>query len=96
MQFFIQRCLSIQAPFHFSGLAYPIFKALQPAWSGSYMGNHHRLLFANIIAIPQTERPYSNQIAIVQASATGKPRMVKELGKLVFTIPFNLREIGDN
>jgi hypothetical protein len=42
------------------------------------------------------EKPYSNQIAIVQSSGTGKSRMVHEQASLVFTIPFNLRESDAN
>jgi len=79
--------------FHFFNL---IFEALESAWRDSYLGNNHRLLFANINAIPRTEKSYSNQIAIVQSSGTGKSRMVHEQANLVFTIPFNLRERGDN
>src|SRR6266446_4528412 len=73
-----------------------IFEALESAWRDSYLGNNHRLLFANINAIPRTQKSYSNQIAIVQSSGTGKSRMVHEQANLVFTIPFNLRERGDN
>ena len=79
-----------------SYLANPIFEALQSAWRDSYLGNNHQLLFANINAIPRTEKAYSNQIAMVQSSGTGKSRMVHEQANLVFTIPFNLREKGDN
>jgi hypothetical protein len=53
-------------------------------------------LFANINRIPRTQKAYSNQIAIVQSSGTGKSRMVHEQANLVFTIPFNLRESGDS
>jgi hypothetical protein len=77
-------------------LANPIFEALESAWRDRYLGDNHRLLFANINAIPRTEKSYSNQIAIVQSSGTGKSRMVHEQAGLVFTIPFNLREKGDN
>jgi hypothetical protein len=77
-------------------LANPIFEALQSAWRDTYFGDNHRLLFSNINAIPRTEKPYSNQITIVQSSGTGKSRMVHEQANLVFTIPFNLRETGDN
>ncbi|KAF5373422.1 hypothetical protein D9615_009451 [Tricholomella constricta] len=66
-------------------------QALQSAWRGDYLGDHHRLLLSNIDAILPTEDPYSNQITIVQSSGTGKSRMVHEQAKLVFTIPFNLR-----
>jgi len=74
----------------------PLFEALQSAWRDRYLGDNHRLLFANINVIPRTEKLYSNQIAIVQSSGTGKSRMVHEQANLVFTIPFNLREKSDN
>ncbi|KAF8218993.1 hypothetical protein L208DRAFT_1523899 [Tricholoma matsutake] len=70
--------------------------ALRSAWHDSYLGNNHQLLFANTNAIPPTEKAYSNQITIVQSSGTGKSRMVHEQVNLVFTIPFNLREKGNN
>ena len=35
---------------------------------------------------------YSNTVAIVQSSGTGKSRMVDELARYVFAIPFNLRD----
>lgn len=34
---------------------------------------------------------YSNTVAIVQSSGTGKSRLVDELAKLIFTIPINIR-----
>jgi hypothetical protein len=69
---------------------------VQSAWLDIYIGSNHQLLFDNINAIPRTQKPYSNQIAIVQSSGTGKSRMVHEQANLVFTIPFNLREKVDN
>ncbi|KAF9518250.1 hypothetical protein BS47DRAFT_1482756 [Hydnum rufescens UP504] len=37
------------------------------------------------------DQPYSNSVAILQSSGTGKSRMVHEQSDLVFTLPFNLR-----
>ncbi|EGN99572.1 hypothetical protein SERLA73DRAFT_167496 [Serpula lacrymans var. lacrymans S7.3] len=39
-------------------------------------------------------RDYAGFAAIVQSSGTGKSRMVHEQAKLVFTLPFNLRNEG--
>ena len=39
---------------------------------------------------------YTNSVAIIQSSGTGKSRMVHEQANLVFTIPFNLRHPTDN
>lgn len=72
------------------------FEALSSAWSDNYNGDKHLLLFSNIQRIRRSGKPYSNQIAIVQSSGTGKSRMVHEQAKLVFTIPFNLRESKDS
>ena len=71
-------------------------EALKSAWRDNYHGENHKLLFANINRIPRTQKAYSNQIAIVQSSGTGKSRMVHEQANLVFTIPFNLRESGES
>jgi hypothetical protein len=77
-------------------LADTFAEALKSAWRDNYHGENHKLLFANINRIPRTQKAYSNQIAIVQSSGTGKSRMVHEQANLVFTIPFNLRESGDS
>ena len=42
------------------------------------------------------EGPYSNVVSIVQSSGTGKSRMVDQLARSVFTIPFNIRSVKDN
>lgn len=34
---------------------------------------------------------YANMLPIIQSSGTGKSRMVDELAKCAFTIPFNLQ-----
>jgi hypothetical protein len=40
--------------------------------------------------------PYSNAVSIIQSSGTGKSRMVDELSRSVFTIPFNIRSSDEN
>ena len=35
--------------------------------------------------------PYSNTVAMIQSSGTGKSRTVHEMANLVFTLPFNIR-----
>ncbi len=62
------------------------------AWNTEYQGNNAQLLFDNICNMKDVSNPYSNQVSVTQSSGTGKSRMVHELGKLVFTIPFNLRD----
>ena len=63
------------------------------AWTVNYIGNYAGLLLENIKQMAGKEGPYSKQVSIIQSSGTGKSRMVHELAKLVFTIPFN---IGDD
>ena len=71
---------------------------VEKAWGTEYRGEYPRLLLDNIRNMskswPQPAQPYAKQVAIIQSSGTGKSRMVHELSKLIFTIPFNLR-LGD-
>jgi hypothetical protein len=71
-------------------------QALKSAWNDEYCGDYHRLLFQNINALELPIKPYSNQIAIIQSSGTGKSRMVHEQANIVFTLPFNLRDRQDD
>ncbi|KAF8340879.1 hypothetical protein F5887DRAFT_1225825 [Amanita rubescens] len=72
--------------------AFPLLREVWEAWNIEYQGNNAQLLFDNICNMKDVSRPYSNQVSVTQSSGTGKSRMVHELGKLVFTIPFNLRD----
>ena len=66
---------------------------VQKAWRTEYRGGYPRLLLNNIRNMSkhwQPVQPYAKQVAIIQSSGTGKSRMVHELSKLIFTIPFNL------
>jgi hypothetical protein len=42
------------------------------------------------------EGPYSNVVSIIQSSGTGKSRMVDQLARSVFAIPFNIRSANDD
>jgi hypothetical protein len=64
--------------------------AITNAWNGEYIGEHHRLLLNNINHMERA-RTYSNSVAILQRSGTGKSCMVHEQADLVLTLPFNLR-----
>ena len=67
---------------------------VEKAWGTEYRGEYPRLLLNNIRKMSkhwQPVQPYGKQVAIIQSSGTGKSRMVHELSKLIFTIPFNLR-----
>ncbi|KAI5116426.1 hypothetical protein M0805_008897 [Coniferiporia weirii] len=72
--------------------------AVKDAWVVPYAGNTHRLLHKTINTMNATRRGKSdsNCLHIVQSSGTGKSRAVHELGKLVFTIPFNVRSGAEN
>ncbi|KAF8340891.1 hypothetical protein F5887DRAFT_1225901 [Amanita rubescens] len=69
---------------------YPLLPEVRSAWETRYQGSHPQLLFNNICNMKNRQNQYSNQVAVIQSSGTGKSRMVDELAKLVFTIPFNL------
>jgi len=64
--------------------------AISNAWNQQYAGKYHRLLLDNINRMSRG-KPYSNYVAILQSSGSGKSRMVREQSNLVFTLPFNLR-----
>ncbi|KAH9942801.1 hypothetical protein B0H21DRAFT_823927 [Amylocystis lapponica] len=59
------------------------------AWDIEYQGDLHKSLYQSISIM---SRESCNTASIVQSSGTGKSRMVDEQAKLVFTIPFNLRD----
>ncbi|EGO24856.1 hypothetical protein SERLADRAFT_415801 [Serpula lacrymans var. lacrymans S7.9] len=65
---------------------------VKSAWNKGYTGEMHTLLFDNINAMNRRST-YSGFALIVQSSGTGKSRMVHEQAKLVFTLPFNLRNV---
>lgn len=68
------------------------------AWKSEYRsGSEHALLRAirqGYRAMQKQSAPYhyANTLSIVQSSGTGKSRTVHEMSKMIFTIPFNLRE----
>ncbi|KAH8109136.1 hypothetical protein DFH11DRAFT_1492957, partial [Phellopilus nigrolimitatus] len=71
--------------------------AVELAWKIKYAGKAHILLHETVSNMTRSMggRSYANSLAIVQSSGTGKSRTVHELGKMVFTIPFNLRADQD-
>ncbi|KAF8575276.1 hypothetical protein K439DRAFT_1665120 [Ramaria rubella] len=71
-----------------------LHSTITSAWNGQYVGNYHHVLYNNINNMPRS-RPYSNSVAIIQSSGSGKSRMVHEQSNLVFTIPFNLHSQAD-
>ncbi|THH19411.1 hypothetical protein EW146_g1744 [Bondarzewia mesenterica] len=63
--------------------------AIQRAWQEPYMRYWHQVMYDNINNMARN-MDYSNTVSIIQSAGTGKSRMVDEMAKLVFTIPFNL------
>ncbi|KAL4079270.1 hypothetical protein J3A83DRAFT_4368016 [Scleroderma citrinum] len=61
------------------------------AWLHEYRGNYHEVMLKNINSMKR-HAEYDSSVAIIQSSGAGKSRMVDEQAKLVFTIPFNLRD----
>jgi hypothetical protein len=72
---------------------------VEKAWGTEYHGEYPCLLLNNMSNMSkhwQPVQPYAKQVAIIQSSGTGKSRMVHELSKLIFTIPFNLRHADES
>jgi len=67
-----------------------VFSAVVRAWSKNYEGHNHERLLDNLNRMERVA-DYSNSVAIVQSSGSGKSRMVYEQAALVFTLSFNLR-----
>jgi hypothetical protein len=65
--------------------------ATEMAWQTPFVGSIHKDMLE---AINQMNRgpAYSTYMPIVQSSGMGKSRTTDELAKLVFTIPFNIRD----
>ncbi|KAH7917774.1 hypothetical protein BV22DRAFT_1135131 [Leucogyrophana mollusca] len=70
-------------------------RVVMGAWNRPYSGHHHHLLLRNINNMKRGKL-YSNTVAIIQSSGSGKSRLVREQSNLVFTLPFNLRPDADS
>ncbi|KAH9923393.1 hypothetical protein B0H21DRAFT_895174 [Amylocystis lapponica] len=70
-------------------------QAIERAWNVEYQDDHHVMLYEAICDMKR-DTPYTNTVSIIQSSGTGKSRMVDEQAKLVFTIPFNLRDMQES
>ncbi|KAI1787010.1 hypothetical protein LXA43DRAFT_1085152 [Ganoderma leucocontextum] len=79
--------------------------AIRKGWHAKFVGNAHDTLAKNIrimykVAVNpsphderlQVDRKYMTHVSIVQSSGSGKSRLVDEVAKKIFTIPFNIRE----
>ncbi|KAH9926363.1 hypothetical protein B0H21DRAFT_764196 [Amylocystis lapponica] len=70
-------------------------QTIERAWNVEYQDDHHVMLYEAICDMKR-DTPYTNTVSIIQSSGTGKSRMVDEQAKLVFTIPFNLRDMQES
>ncbi|PCH39945.1 hypothetical protein WOLCODRAFT_136576 [Wolfiporia cocos MD-104 SS10] len=81
-------------------------KAITKAWTHTYCGDSHAMLLKDIRKMNNDRKSkphgedididiYANCLPIIQSSGTGKSRMVKELAGLIFTIPFCIRQEGN-
>lgn len=70
---------------------------LTSAWNVPFAGKCNDLLWLNIQKMDKErsqnneDNHYVNYVSIIQSSGSGKSRMVDEVAKRVFTLPFNLR-----
>jgi hypothetical protein len=67
------------------------------AWDMEYKGDADKL-FIQALHIMNTDRDrrvYDNFVPIIQSSGMGKSRMADEAAKYIFTLPFNLRPVGE-
>ncbi|KAL4242995.1 hypothetical protein ABKN59_011063 [Abortiporus biennis] len=69
-------------------------ESVKKAWIADYTTDYHEVLYRIIVQMDK-QRHYSNHVAIVNSSGTGKSRLVHELARIVFTCPFNLRRDDD-
>ncbi|KAI0654604.1 hypothetical protein C8Q70DRAFT_1086808 [Cubamyces menziesii] len=74
-------------------------RALQEAviqgWSAPFIGEHHVALASNIRNMyygTSARSAYMGHAAVIQSSGSGKSRLVHEVAKEIFTIPFNIRD----
>ncbi|CUA74384.1 Polyketide synthase PksJ [Rhizoctonia solani] len=72
---------------------------LKDAFKETYIGDLPKLFKEildeygeSVFGFEASERPYNKSVPIIQSSGMGKSRLAGETGKLVFTIPINLRE----
>ncbi|PCH34752.1 hypothetical protein WOLCODRAFT_155409 [Wolfiporia cocos MD-104 SS10] len=65
------------------------------AWKAGYVGYGALRLIKTVKDIASNiNGPYSNTMPIIQSSGTGKSRMVDEMAKSIFTLPFKLAPTG--
>ena len=70
-------------------------------WEAPFVGESANVLAADLRRMYRDPHPftsdfrYSNHASIIQSSGSGKSRLIDEVAKVIFTIPFNLRQQPD-
>ncbi|KAJ8457684.1 hypothetical protein ONZ51_g11381 [Trametes cubensis] len=70
-------------------------QAVIHGWSAPFIGEHHVALASNIRNMyygTSARSAYMGHAAVIQSSGSGKSRLVHEVAKEIFTIPFNIRD----
>ncbi|KAJ8454653.1 hypothetical protein ONZ51_g12905 [Trametes cubensis] len=70
-------------------------QAVIQGWSAPFIGEHHVALASNIRNMyygTSARSAYMGHAAVIQSSGSGKSRLVHEVAKEIFTIPFNIRD----
>ncbi|KAH8096910.1 hypothetical protein BXZ70DRAFT_945159, partial [Cristinia sonorae] len=66
----------------------------EESWHADYVGDYHLVILAILDSINEARKePYSNTVAMIQSSGTGKSRACDEVAKLRFTFPMCLRPL---
>lgn len=66
-------------------------------WKAPYIGHYHEILLKQLHRArkesvkKKNSTNYTNHVAVLQSSGSGKSRLVHEMGNKVFCIPINLR-----
>ena len=78
--------------------------AIIDGWHAPFIGTSHKALAYNLQDMYHTsikptkefvDRRHMSHTSIIQSSGSGKSRLVDEIAKDIFTIPFNVREARD-
>ncbi|KAJ8453451.1 hypothetical protein ONZ51_g13590 [Trametes cubensis] len=70
-------------------------QAVIRGWSAPFIGKHHVALASNIRNMyygTSARSAYMGHAAVIQSSGSGKSRLVHEVAREIFTIPFNIRD----
>jgi hypothetical protein len=70
-----------------------VVKIIKDDWASDYVGKCDKILLTLMDkALKRDKGNYSTIGVIIQSSGYGKSRMVDQVARQVFTLPFNLRD----